>query len=463
MSTPIASRKAQEIADKMGALTRARQDWVAATTDSEIFHIHHTQIAAVDKLVGALCSALSDDLAEARRNEGMLAQARNLEETVLGAYQVWEFFRSKLAQRREAQFQKSLRVMDEFAWLCYRPIRDAVWGAVAQCKEPPLVYLNGGWSPFVVVRNNAFRAEAVPRDLLKSADFKTALASLPFPVLGVPWYQVQHLPDALILGHEVGHTIEADFDLQERLDNLIEQAVKDVPRRRAWLSWRSEIFADFFGCLCTGPAFAMSLADFLVADKDSIRVARQEGYPTANLRLLFNFSVLHQLGFEKLAGELKSAWVQMYPGEHPLSSFETDVDPIAFKFCSELRVATALGEKKLTDLFRFSTEQHASAVKECTNAIEANGFDSSDLRVLFAATRLAFQAEPARFTVVVDGLDTRGRLLRQMHASTNNDLRAEEELLPDNVRHDRGAFLEKQGRALFALFRKPASVAAPGP
>jgi hypothetical protein len=147
-----------------------------------------------------------------------LAQARNLEELVLGAYQVWEFFRSKLVQRREAEFQPSLRVMDEFAWLCYQPIRHVVWGDSPQCKEPPLVYLNGGWSPFVVVRNNAFRAEAVRRDLLKSADFKIALSSLPFPVLGVPWCQVPHLPDALILGHEVGHAVEADFELQGRLD-----------------------------------------------------------------------------------------------------------------------------------------------------------------------------------------------------------------------------------------------------
>jgi hypothetical protein len=452
----IADRKAQEIADKLAALKRARKDWVAASTKLDIFHIHHTQIAAVDTLVGALCGALDDDLTQARKCGLVLAQARNLEESVLGAYQVWEFFRSKLAQRRDVEFQTSLRVMDEFTWLCYKPIRDAVWGGAPQCKEPPLVHLNASWSPFVVVRNNAFRAEAVPRELLKSADFKIALSSLPFPVLGVPWYHVQHLPEALILGHEVGHAIEADFDMQDRLNALIEQAVTDVPRRDDWLSWRSEIFADFYGCLCAGPSFAMSLADFLVADPDSVRLARQEGYPTVNLRLLFNFGVLHHLGFETLAAELRSAWQQMYPGKHPLSSYEDDADRIAFKFCSGLGVVTPQGEKKLTYLFRFSAEQHAAAVKACANAIGSEGFESSDLRVLFAATRLAFQADPVAFTVKVDGLDTCGRLLRQMYQSTNNDLRADEEPVPDDVQAGRTAFLQQQGKALLSLLRNSA-------
>src|SRR5262249_33458661 len=123
--------------------------------------------------------------------------------------------------------------------------------------------------------------------------------------------------------------------------------------------------------------------------------------------------------------------------------------------------ATQQGEKKLADLICFSDAQHAAAVEACAKAIEAYDLGSSDLRVLFAATRLAFQAEPAKFSVKIDGMDTRGRLLEQMQNSTNNDLRADEEPVQNGPPSARSAFLKQQGNALLAILRRRAEETYP--
>src|SRR6185312_7371364 len=91
-------------------------------------------------------------------------------------------------------------------------------------KEPPLVFFNGGSSPFTMPRNYAFQAEAVAGESIESEQVTAILRALPIPVIGVPWFQIQHLPEMLVVAHEVGHDVESDFKLTDDLLTAVDKA-----------------------------------------------------------------------------------------------------------------------------------------------------------------------------------------------------------------------------------------------
>ena len=229
------------------------------------------------------------------------AEVREGSKTILGLFRIWEFLRSKLAQRREPNFRTQLWLADEFAWLCYKPIYDRGF------KEPPLVFLNGGYSPFTLTRKTEFQAESVPQELIQDQKLIEAMASLPFPVIGVPWYQAQNVAELPVIGHELGHSVEADLDLEGDLNEAIAKAVKDPDRRSCWLDWRSEVFADVYGSLACGPSFVSTLAEFLSAeDPDDT----PDEYPPPAVRFEFNLAVLRSLDFPVEAEQLAQQWGQ---------------------------------------------------------------------------------------------------------------------------------------------------------
>ncbi|HPQ17242.1 MAG TPA: hypothetical protein PLP04_18575, partial [Bryobacteraceae bacterium] len=188
-----AERKQAEVERKMEALALEFERWLNATAPGGPFPKHHTQVrAAIGRLQG-----FQDAVREILATDNSLSTAREMARTLLAVHRIWEFFRSKLAQRYEKAFARYLAIADEFAWLCYHPIYEQARQANPgrAMKEPPLVYLNGGMSPFILTRDASFQAEAVPRELISGSGFKQATSSLPFPVIGVPWNQVLHLPD----------------------------------------------------------------------------------------------------------------------------------------------------------------------------------------------------------------------------------------------------------------------------
>jgi hypothetical protein len=131
----------------------------------------------------------------------------------------------------------------------------------------------------------------------------------PFPTIGILWYQVFHLPDAIVIGHEVGHAVEIDCELTEPLQQCVERVVAPT-RRPAWQAWRREVFADLWGGFSAGPAFAGSLMDFLVGSPDAIageRVVNSDyaDYPPRTLRILINLALLAESGYEDEAEELR--------------------------------------------------------------------------------------------------------------------------------------------------------------
>ncbi|MGE5568410.1 MAG: hypothetical protein ACM3S5_05155 [Rhodospirillales bacterium] len=446
-----AERKQAEVERKMEALALEFERWLKATAAGGPFPKHHTQVrAAVGRLEG-FQEAVREILAE----DNSLSTAREMARTLLAVHRIWEFFRSKLAQRYEKAFARYLAIADEFAWLCYQPVyeqaRKANPGRVF--KEPPLVYLNGGMSPFILTRDAGFQAEAAPRELISGSDFKQATSSLPFPVIGVPWNQVLHLPDALAIGHEVGHSVEADFDLEAALDAMIDEALEEsggTARAPLWKAWRSEVFADVCGCLAAGPPFVCALADFLLADPREL-LARQpaaEPYPPENLRIRINVQVLRKMGFDEPAGRILAAWDAEYPLPAGQSCFAgEDAPAIAARFLDGQ--LEALGGS-LRSALTFDATQYERARTQAQCALQGRVLkDYRDLRVMLAAARIAYATKPDAYYKPVNGISPAGRLEQKMESLLTSDLRSGERARTQQQQQQADEENRKQGKRDF--------------
>ncbi len=397
MSLP--ERKSKQLADKLNSLKDATLgDWITASSKGGPFQIHHSQMNTLRETVETLYKIIEKESKTATENN-----SHNIEKSLLLAFQVWEFYRSKLAQRLEMAMQPFLRVCDELAWKSYEPFRIAA-GSGPETKEPPLVFLDSDWSPFVLERDAEFQDGAVPTALLETFHFDEAVKRMPFAVIGLPWCQMNHLPDALLVCHEVGHAVEQDFDLGGQLDAVIESAVPDLQRQARWKGWRKEVFADTFGCLAAGPSLVWVLADTLISSRARVMVVKEK-YPSDYLRVLYNTAVLRLLPYDgdpeknpfaSEAGAIETWWKGLYPGEPTtLQAYGKDVEAIAKGF---LGLSPAVfGGKALPEILTFRASQQKDAADAAKAILVLQSPGIGDIRVGFAAARNAFQNQSGKF------------------------------------------------------------------
>ena len=186
----------------------------------------------------------------------------------------------------------SCRVRMSSAWACYEPAR-------ALAYPDPVSNERRAAAPGVLQRrlepvcrgdrDRAYRGEEVPSEPLSGARLNAVLRSLPIPVIGLPWYQRQHLPDALVIGHEVGHLVEEDFGLTVVVSGSANAAAEGAGMPGSLR--RERFFADVSGCLACGPGFVATLMEHvrgysgLRDDRDTAGSPWWE-YPTTALRSL---------------------------------------------------------------------------------------------------------------------------------------------------------------------------------
>ena len=403
----LAHRKKTEICEKLKALQTEFDSWLKRSEAGGDFEKHHTQLRAINahlsqwnkRVLSMLRANLATDA------EQFLASTYNAERLMLSEHRIWEYFRSKFVQRNEKEFRTYLRVADEFAFACYRPVQQKVFPNPLHVnrKEPPLVFFNGGTSPFSLSRGKSFEPEAVSDEPLNNKEIEI-ITRLPISLVGIPWNQIKHFPDAVVIGHEVGHIVEDDFDLKDKLEALLADAImerKAEERSKAWKSWLGEVFADIYGCLATGPSFAGALIDFLAKDYGAISTEKKTNgewgaYPTIYLRGRLVLETLKSMGFEGEAVEHEKLW-NRFQSRMP-EEYDADIIVLVSKLLDgDLFRADKVGNRSLRQIFCFNAEQQQQA-RETLYQLK-NGFTigNVDARVLFAAIRMAYEDDPEEF------------------------------------------------------------------
>jgi len=387
---------------KLASLETEFTEWEKDSADgTRPLRLHHSQIGRITGVLRKLRTEISDPGAATGASAKTLTD-REVETTALELHRMWEFFRSKLAMRKVEWLQEYLNAMDDFAWACYKPARDAAGAAgtidATTLKEPPLLFFGGGWSPFAMSRDFPFEAEVVPNEPLRNAAFRNALKRLPVPVVGIPWFQIGHLPDAVVVGHEVGHLVEDDIGLRTTISSLIANAAAPA-RQAAWRSWAGEIFGDFYGQLATGPAFVGALAEAMADEPKFIASEKINGpswsdYPTTYLRMNVNYEMLRAQNFTAAADALETEWKTAYGSTHSMQAFDADAKPIALAL-RDAKVVQ-LGGKTLNEVLSFTGLQNDCdvAVKRLeVKAAPAPG----NVRALVAAASVFFAKSPAAY------------------------------------------------------------------
>ena len=406
------ARKKVELKLKLASLQQELESWCDRTDKDEIFKKHNTQIRALQAHLKGWHDVIEKRLEKYNNQEPdrYLTNCANAEKIILSEHRIWDYFRSKLIQREEDSFLPYLRAADEFVWNCYQPILKIVYPDVisSPAKQPPLVFFNGGISPFSLSRGKSFQPEQVAGEVL-NINPDDYITKLPIPVVGVPWDQVSHLPAVLVLGHEVGHIVEDDFGLEDELKLMLKSALDKRPpdetRAKAWNEWLGEIFADLYGCLAAGPAFAGALIDFIAKGKQTIcseaKIASDWGrYPTDFLRVRIVLKALELMGFDDTpaAVEYRELWNFYSSG---MDQAYTDDVPVIVKELLEGKF-TVLGDKSIMEVFSFNEKQQKAVdglVEKFSNTpIDTNvEIPSKDIRVLFAALRRAFETDPDKY------------------------------------------------------------------
>lgn len=420
----LSERRAAARLRKLSSLEQEFGAWETDSGPRGDLRLHYSQIG---RITGVL-RPLQAQLAQPGAAPGVASTLtdREIESAALELHRIWEFFRSKFAMRKVRWLRTYLDAVDDFALACYKPARDAAERAgqigAGTLKEPPLLFFGGGWSPFAMSRDFPFEAEAVPGEPLRTQAFQQALRKLPVPVVGLPWFQVSHLPDAVVIGHEVGHLVEDDFGMRAANEALIAGAAQPS-RRPAWAAWAGEIFGDFYGQLATGPAFVSGLAEALSGDPGWIagqtpRQGRWTDYPTTYLRMRFNFAMLRQLGFQAEAERLLAEWISVYGPVHAMGEFDADTTEIA-RALDEMTVA-AFGGKRLRDVISFQGLRDEADL--ALQRLEAGAAPSAgSVRALVAASRLYFDAAPAAYGAQVQDV-LLGAIAASLPQGTRGDL-----------------------------------------
>ena len=443
----MVNRRRAALFDKLDALGGDFAEWIALSEKGKSLEKHHTQIGRLVRRLERLRAALYSDI-EALGSAGAsaLADGHVLERDVLFLHNMWEFFRGKFAQRCVPWMKGFLDAADDYAWACLEPVSKAAVAAghiaATKVREPPLTHLNSDWSPFAATRGTSFMSVTVPTSGTDRDAFIREVKTLPLSVLGVPWYQLSHLPDALILAHEVGHVVEDDLKLTPVLLQHLNRTFEDkhVPESRAaaWRAWLGEAFADVFGTAAGGRAFCFALLDFVTLDVSDVRTELAQSpawgfYPITALRADLMAGALEVLGDAAGASEVVARRDALLDGSNTMPAFRNDAKAIARTWLESK--LTAFGDTSLASVARIPRTHWQEAERVSSAAIGTKlPLPSSDVRVLVSGARIAFEAAPEKYRLPLVPLsavkgDVQSLVLSHLAATRKQGVRGPREFL----------------------------------
>ena len=397
LSVIDASRTAAELRAKLNGLKSELDEWQGATSaEGGSLRRHQTQIEAVAGTLRAAAAGLAAQLTDADQGLWILDRAGHLDRQIMDLHRLWGFFRAKFALRYVPWLETPLMTADDLAWACYSPAQRFI--APDRCREPPLVYFTGGTSPFLLPRGTPYLVEPLPDGTMREPEFDDAVRLVPVALIGLPWFQVDHLPDAPLIAHEAGHAVERDLGIEAQVRMLIRSAVP-AKRRPAWGAWSTEVFADIYGTLCCGTGFAHALMA-LLADhpREVAGEVRSKGdwgsYPTRTLRVLLAAAVLAKLGVEPSDESVAAAWLRTYPAR-PLREYEADAAKVAAAVLDGRY--EALSGVGLTAVMRYANNDEQVVSRLAKRLLAGVRVDAGGVRHIIAAARLAYDRDRDKY------------------------------------------------------------------
>ncbi|WP_239404696.1 hypothetical protein [Frankia sp. Cj3] len=385
---------------QLGSLRVELEEWRHAAAPDGSLAKHHSQL---DSLVNRLSTFVADVEDRIAGKTGIRADLR--EQLILDSHVVWDYFRTKFVPRFVPWQREFLQVADEFTWACYRPAFRAWPDGPGKTvpKGPPLVFLNRNAVPFAQPRDSRFTVRNL--HAIEGGEWSSFL---PFPLVGLPWFTIRHLPGLLLAAHEVGHHIEDDLNLTGSLQHCV--AVAGVDAR--WRAWIGEIFADVCGCLFAGEAYAGVLQDALVARAD---LPASDNYPQAQLRIQVCIAVLDGTGAGEAAARQRAEWREHWPAE--------DVCAAAGKLVKALLAMEFEELPKRTLVASLGCAQLSDLARAAGNLLWRQQTGLTDPRAVLAAAGMAFRRDPQRYDDMNIGSDAVDEIRKLMDATHRGESR----------------------------------------
>jgi hypothetical protein len=409
-----ADRKRAELRAKLTGLEDEFAAWRRVSEPGEPMERNHSQVRALLDTLAVPVETVRGRIEDS--SDDVRSTWARTERVLLSCHEIWDYFRQRLCLRRVDFFVPYLDLADDFAYACYRPAQVAGTGAhnvdPDEIREPPLTSFTTVSTPYAVPRGSSYASEV--GNVSQAGDtVARAIERLPVPVVGVPWFQIRHLPDALILGHEVGHLVETDLRLTTTLRTLLAGAVPPGSVER-WQGWLGEAFGDVYGALCGGPAFGRALLDFAATGPVAFRGSRL--YPPLRVRVRLVAETMAHAGAAEHRDDLLAYWGAEFGGGTE-DAFDGEAAAVAAALVAgpypqfHGRPLTAVADFRP---WYEAAEQTASALLRGSRLSPG-----IDIRCLVAAAGVAFARAPERY-VAQDGTQV---VLRHAHEIATRGIR----------------------------------------
>lgn len=272
----------EETQDGLADLRTRITTWFGDRRGRDTLRQYWTQLGGLERVLLPSMEQVQGDISKVRNltQTGEVHAACRLNDRRVNLIdRYWRYFGDKWDQRDDEEVGSTLLAADEIVWSCWATPFQAAGDVVAAA---PLPYLEPFFTPRAIPRTRP------PQDF-KQADelLRSALATLPVPLVGLPPVVHPRPWWLAAIAHETGHHIQRDFSggvFYLRLGSVIEAAaVCAGAEPGSWKGWHEEIFADACSVLLLGPAAATATAEML-RTSDASMLAEDGAYPSAVVR-----------------------------------------------------------------------------------------------------------------------------------------------------------------------------------
>jgi hypothetical protein len=315
MVTGRALDRIEETQDGLTDLRARIATWFGVRRNRDVRRQYWTQLGGLERVLLPSIARVQCEVDKIRDLQGtgeVHAACRRNDRRIHLLDRYWRYFGDKWDQRDDKKVGCTLLAADEVVWSCWATPFEVAGTSVAAA---PLPYLEPFYTPRAIPRTKP------PADIQRAdALLRSALETLPVPLIGLPPVVHSRPWWLAAIAHESGHHLQRDLyggSIYIGLGPALEAAaVRAGAESGSWSDWHEEIFADACSVLLLGPAAAMATVEMLRTG-DASMFAEDNTYPSAVVRQ----HLMHEMLFA--AGNQRTATVPAFCPDR-LADFELD-------------------------------------------------------------------------------------------------------------------------------------------